>query len=460
MTSRQRTSPFGLAGGLVDPDTGLIHFGARDYDPSTGRWTAPDPLGYRGGDTNLYRYVHDDPTNRVDYSGLCDVVSTGVSAFAGAGNAFGFGFGIVTGGPSLGVYYNWGEGVGAGGGAGVQIGCEFQNEPGNPLNQFSGSGTSTDFGIGPVSPGYDQSFNGDGGRSLVGGHIGAGPGLGGAVLDTHTHVFCLFGCGGKSEVPSDLDPGQDPANPTNGCGGDPPCDPEDPNSPNPGDSTGPGSLGGPGSTGDPHLHNAAGFWFDFMAVGEFTAMRSDSGDLDIQVRQVPYSTSKWVSVTSQVAISDTGDQLTFSFESSSVVALAIDGKPTVLHARLNLPHGGFVTPETRSYLVGWPDGSLVRVLRNAKGLDITSRLMPERIGTIHGLLGPYTGDTSQNFIEAKDGTHVTAAGSPGVFAYDDLYRNLATAGASPRTSHCWTTRQERRPQPSTIGLSRIEPATD
>jgi YD repeat-containing protein len=32
--------PFGFAGGLYDPDTGLIRFGTRDYDPSTGRWTA------------------------------------------------------------------------------------------------------------------------------------------------------------------------------------------------------------------------------------------------------------------------------------------------------------------------------------------------------------------------------------------------------------------------------------
>ncbi len=31
--------PFGFDGGLVDPATGLVHFGARDYDPTTGRWT-------------------------------------------------------------------------------------------------------------------------------------------------------------------------------------------------------------------------------------------------------------------------------------------------------------------------------------------------------------------------------------------------------------------------------------
>jgi RHS repeat-associated protein len=41
--------PFGFAGGIVDRDTGLIRFGARDYDPSVGRWTEKDPIGPNGG---------------------------------------------------------------------------------------------------------------------------------------------------------------------------------------------------------------------------------------------------------------------------------------------------------------------------------------------------------------------------------------------------------------------------
>ena len=46
--------PFGFAGGLHDRDTGLVRFGFRDYDPDTGRWTAKDPIGFAGGDTDLY----------------------------------------------------------------------------------------------------------------------------------------------------------------------------------------------------------------------------------------------------------------------------------------------------------------------------------------------------------------------------------------------------------------------
>src|SRR5262249_49860682 len=41
--------PFGFAGGLYDDATQLVHFGLRDYDPSVGRWTAPDPVTFSGG---------------------------------------------------------------------------------------------------------------------------------------------------------------------------------------------------------------------------------------------------------------------------------------------------------------------------------------------------------------------------------------------------------------------------
>ncbi len=62
--------PFGFAGGLYDEDTNLVRFGARDYDPKVGRWTAKDPMGFSAGDTNLYAYVLSDPLNLTDPLGL------------------------------------------------------------------------------------------------------------------------------------------------------------------------------------------------------------------------------------------------------------------------------------------------------------------------------------------------------------------------------------------------------
>ncbi len=62
--------PFGYAGGIYDRDTGLVRFGARDYDPISGRWTAKDPIRFRGGDGNLYGYVGSDPVGFIDPTGL------------------------------------------------------------------------------------------------------------------------------------------------------------------------------------------------------------------------------------------------------------------------------------------------------------------------------------------------------------------------------------------------------
>ena len=69
MDSNPGFQPFAFAGGLHDPDTGLLRFGARDYDPEVGRWTAKDPTGFAGGDTNLYAYAGGDPVNYIDPNG-------------------------------------------------------------------------------------------------------------------------------------------------------------------------------------------------------------------------------------------------------------------------------------------------------------------------------------------------------------------------------------------------------
>jgi RHS repeat-associated protein len=85
--------PFGFAGGLYDVDTGLVRFGARDYDPEIGRWTAKDPILFDGGDTNLYGYVLGDPVNLVDPLGnfafggaIIGGIIGGISGYISTGN--------------------------------------------------------------------------------------------------------------------------------------------------------------------------------------------------------------------------------------------------------------------------------------------------------------------------------------------------------------------------------------
>jgi RHS repeat-associated protein len=61
--------PFGFAGGLYDPETGLVRFGARDYEPGTGRWTGKDPIRWQGDSPNLYAYVRGSPVEYADAEG-------------------------------------------------------------------------------------------------------------------------------------------------------------------------------------------------------------------------------------------------------------------------------------------------------------------------------------------------------------------------------------------------------
>ena len=65
--------PFAFAGGLYDGQTKLVRFGARDYAPELGRWTAKDPIRFEGDSWNLYVYVSNDPINAWDPAGNKEV---------------------------------------------------------------------------------------------------------------------------------------------------------------------------------------------------------------------------------------------------------------------------------------------------------------------------------------------------------------------------------------------------
>jgi RHS repeat-associated protein len=70
--------------GRENEGNGLYFYRARYYSPCTGRFISEDPLGFGGGDENLYGYVFDNPTNLSDPSGM----QTGNSGSGnGSGNA-------------------------------------------------------------------------------------------------------------------------------------------------------------------------------------------------------------------------------------------------------------------------------------------------------------------------------------------------------------------------------------
>jgi RHS repeat-associated protein len=55
--------------GREDDGTGLLFYRARYYDPSRQRFLSEDPIGFGGGDVNLYSYTFNSPTNFTDPTG-------------------------------------------------------------------------------------------------------------------------------------------------------------------------------------------------------------------------------------------------------------------------------------------------------------------------------------------------------------------------------------------------------
>jgi len=56
--------------GREDDGTGLYYYRARYYHPRLQRFIAEDPIGFSGGDVNIYGYVQNDPMNGIDPLGL------------------------------------------------------------------------------------------------------------------------------------------------------------------------------------------------------------------------------------------------------------------------------------------------------------------------------------------------------------------------------------------------------
>ncbi len=89
-------NPYTYGGGLQDRSTGLIKFGQRWYDPSTGSWVQQDALNapLDPGNANRYSYAGGNPINFSDVSGTRSCVNE-----TGAATAAGLVAGGLTAGP-------------------------------------------------------------------------------------------------------------------------------------------------------------------------------------------------------------------------------------------------------------------------------------------------------------------------------------------------------------------------
>lgn len=63
------TTRYGYTGREYDNFTGLYFYRARWYDSNLGRFISEDPIGFGGGDVNLYGYVFNNPVMLTDPSG-------------------------------------------------------------------------------------------------------------------------------------------------------------------------------------------------------------------------------------------------------------------------------------------------------------------------------------------------------------------------------------------------------
>ena len=69
LTSGTNPLLFGYTGKAFDPATKLQNNINRWYDSTVGRWLSTDPIEFEGNDTNLYRYVGNNPVRFSDFRG-------------------------------------------------------------------------------------------------------------------------------------------------------------------------------------------------------------------------------------------------------------------------------------------------------------------------------------------------------------------------------------------------------
>jgi RHS repeat-associated protein len=68
-TSSANLTRYTYTGREFDSDTGLYYYRARWYDPKVGRFISEDPIGFGGGDVNIYAYAANNPANQSDPTG-------------------------------------------------------------------------------------------------------------------------------------------------------------------------------------------------------------------------------------------------------------------------------------------------------------------------------------------------------------------------------------------------------
>ena len=165
------SNPFQYTGRELDA-TGLYYYRARYYHPGLQRFVSEDPLGFRGGDANVYGYVTNNPLRFTDPVGLLNFLAgVGGSAVGVTGAEASAGLVFNPGGGSqpidVGVFSSVGVGAGLNVGADVFAGVIVGG-----MENVSGGTVNTNLVFGPIS----LTFIGDPKTgTFIGGTLGIGP---------------------------------------------------------------------------------------------------------------------------------------------------------------------------------------------------------------------------------------------------------------------------------------------
>jgi RHS repeat-associated protein len=360
-------NPFEYVGqwGVTDEGNGLDFMRARFYDSSLGRFTAVDPIGLNGGDTNFYRYVGNNSINLMDPNGLS------VSSVTK---------GLIR----------------------IYITQKITQQIKEKLESLGVNKDAATIFASMITRAISGTIRGTKLWGPAGGFLGftIGAAVGGAIGSTQVLIDALknkpFGFFNPNTPFGIFNPKpiiEIPVSIING-----------------------------GSNGDPHLTTLDGINYDFQSVGEFTLVKSTTDDFEIQTRHQPWLGSTSVSVNSAIALKLGGQRIGFYLNDPN--PLKINGTAATLpDGALYAVGQNLIIRDGDSYSIFSANNDYIQIDFNSTYINIGLGLADNRKGHLIGLLGNYNDNPNDDFA-LRNGTviggTITTAQLYG--DYDDSWR--------------------------------------
>ena len=179
--------------------------------------------------------------------------------------------------------------------------------------------------------------------------------------------------------------------------------------------------------GDPHMITFDGLKYDLQTLGEFTLVKSNRSDFEVQSRHIPYNSSGSLAISSAVAMKMGSDRVAIYAQGlpddDTTTPLRVNGKPTILQDdKLALPGSGEILRQGGNYVMSAPTGEKVLVSSNGSYLNV-SPIVDNRAGKYSGLLGNVNGNPNDD-LQSRDGKNVLEARS----TYGDVGQVLNLVG--------------------------------